>query len=80
MYTDLYDEDAMELVEVKASSDRATVRLALGQVLDYVRFIPGAAAAVLLPAKPSADLVELLISRAVSVIWEAEGHGFRRLP
>jgi hypothetical protein len=49
-----------------------SVRLALGQVLDYGRFVKGAKLSVLLPEAPEADLVELLEAHDVGCIVETE--------
>jgi hypothetical protein len=49
-----------------------SVRLALGQVLDYGRYVDGAYLAVLLPAPPVADLVELLENHDVGCVVETE--------
>ena len=59
------------LYEAKGTAERMSVRLALGQVLDYGRFISGAELAVLLPGPPAADLVELLESHNVGCVVES---------
>lgn len=58
--TDLFDHDTGLLVEAKASADRAAVRMAIGQLLDYRRHVHPAPdlCAVLLPERPTSDLVE----------------------
>jgi hypothetical protein len=44
--------------------------MAIGQLADYGRFVPkGADRAVLLDAKPQADLLVLLDSQGVATIW-----------
>ncbi len=71
---DLYDVDRSELIEAKGSVDREYVRLALGQVLDYSRYVAHEHLAVLLPTLPKTDLVELLSSHNIRCIYEtAEG-------
>ena len=40
LYTDLFDKTNGELIEAKASASRASVRVGLGQLLDYARFVP----------------------------------------
>ena len=47
-----------------------SVRLALGQVLDYGRYVQGVELAVLLPGMPAADLVELLKSYQIGCVVE----------
>jgi hypothetical protein len=70
LFTDLYDKDLDLLVEAKGSGTRENVRMALGQLADYGRFLPTAARAVLLPAKPNrTDLVALAHSENVAVLW-----------
>lgn len=49
-----------------------SVRLALGQVLDYGRYVNDSALAVLLPEPPAADLVELLESHNVGCVVEGK--------
>ncbi|QUQ70163.1 hypothetical protein [Kutzneria sp. CA-103260] len=71
---DLYDVDRAELIEAKGSAEREYVRLALGQVLDYARYVEHEHLAVLLPELPKADLVDLLSRHGVRCIYEvAEG-------
>lgn len=77
MFTDIYDETAEELVEVKANTDRPTIRLALGQILDYARYVEPSACALLVPQKPGGDLIDLLHVSGISAIW-ASAHGFER--
>jgi hypothetical protein len=61
IFTDLYFEDYGLLVEAKGSVDRNSIRMAIGQIADYRRFIePGSRCAILLPSRPRQDLVELL--------------------
>lgn len=67
------------LVEAKASCDIADVRLAIGQLLDYVRHIPNSGEtdlAVLLPEHPPQNVIdfihhvnELIPTQAVLAIW-----------
>ena len=70
---DLYDKQRGNLIEAKAVIDRPSLRMAIGELADYVRFIGGRPQrAVLLPARPSADLEELLRSQGVHTIWQSE--------
>lgn len=77
LVTDLFDETTGELTEAKSSADRGVIRLALGQVLDYARYIQPDSMAVLVPRRPSADLCALLTTNHVNAIWP-EGDGFGR--
>ena len=77
LFTDLFDTASGTLYEAKASSRRESVRYALGQVLDYRRFIDDCyAAAVLLPDRPADDLVSLLASFDVDVVWRLNASRF----
>jgi len=60
LYTDAADTTANILYEAKGTAERMSVRLALGQVLDYGRYVKHCTLAVLLPNPPDADLIELL--------------------
>ncbi|MGY1640050.1 hypothetical protein ACI782_02820 [Geodermatophilus sp. SYSU D00703] len=76
MLTDLYDETAQELYEAKGSASRPSMRLALGQLLDYERHLPTPPKlkTVLVPTRPADDLLDLLHSHGVGCVWET-GHG-----
>ena len=76
LYSDLADVTENILYEAKGSADRMSVRLALGQVLDYGRFVNGSRLAVLLPEAPPADLVELLETHDVGCIVETTPNEF----
>lgn len=69
MYTDLYDNTAETLVEAKGTTTREAIRMALGQLADYGRFVPAAHRAILLPERPRPDLQALAVSQGVAVIW-----------
>jgi hypothetical protein len=77
MFTDVYAKGSQELIEAKASAGRVYVRAGLGQVLDYSRFLKHRGKALLLPTRPSDDLIELLHDHGVGAIWE-EGTEFAR--
>ncbi len=76
LYTDLYDATTHNLVEVKSSADRNTIRLALGQILDYARYIKPRTCTILLPRRPAPDLIDLLHSYAVQTVWLTDDHRF----
>ncbi len=71
LYTDVADTSNAVLYEAKADADRMSVRLALGQLLDYGRYVQGTKLAVLLPEMPSADLVELLKNYLIGCVVES---------
>lgn len=67
---DLVDETTHVLYEAKGDVRRASVRMAIGQLLDYRRFEPASMKlAVLLPRQPSRDLIALIHSVPASVVW-----------
>ena len=76
---DLFDVTDGELVEAKGESTRANIRYALGQVLDYRRYVQPESCAVLLPSRPSDDLVQLLVENGVSCIHEHGDGDFLRI-
>lgn len=60
IYSDTADLTAQIIYEAKGSAERMAVRLAIGQVLDYGRYIEGARLALLLPEPPAPDMLPLL--------------------
>ena len=76
---DLFDVTDGELVEAKGESTRANIRYALGQVLDYRRYVKPRSCAVLLPSRPSDDLIQLLIENGVSCVHEDGNGDFLRI-
>lgn len=71
LFADLFDVTTNVLYEAKASPTRESVRMALGQLLDYSRHIsPTPALAVLLPEPPADDLVDLLNDHGVACVVE----------
>ncbi|MEU4499802.1 restriction endonuclease [Streptomyces sp. NPDC024089] len=69
LFTDLYVKDLGLLVEAKGSVTRENIRMALGQLADYGRFVDHETRALLLPSKPRADLLGLVDSQGCVVIW-----------
>ena len=78
LYTDLFDVTAGELVEAKGSASRYHVRLGLGQVLDYSRYLHPDHQAVLLPVRPNDELVGLLTDNNVACVYPDASRGFAR--
>ncbi len=78
LYTDSFDATAQELVEAKGSVARLHPRLALGQTLDYARYVPHQARAVLVPGEPAPDPVKLLAQHQIACVFP-DSDGFRRL-
>lgn len=70
LFTDLCDMTSNILYEAKAGAGRGYVREALGQILDYRRFVDeDVQCRVLLPNEPTPDLVSLLLSYNVGIVW-----------
>ncbi|MEV0131954.1 hypothetical protein AB0H83_26255 [Dactylosporangium sp. NPDC050688] len=81
LFTDVYVEDTEELLEAKASAGRNHIRLAIGQLCDYARFVRPRSRAVLLPSRPEQDLVDLLRSMEIACVYErGEGRFARENP
>jgi hypothetical protein len=71
LFTDLYSADLNLLVEAKGTGERGSIRMALGQLADYRRFIsPTPMCAILLPQPPRPDLAALLKAENVVAIWQ----------
>lgn len=70
LFTDVFNKATQDLIEAKASAGRVYVRAGLGQVLDYSRFLEHKSRSLLLPLRPSDDLVDLLHEHGVGVIWQ----------
>lgn len=69
LFTDIHDATNGVLYEAKADATRNSVRAGLGQLLDYRRYVDGKPCRLLLPAKPSDDLLELLVEHGIAVLW-----------
>jgi len=78
MFTDLFVEPSLELIEAKGSSSREHVRTALGQILDYSRYVDHTMLAVLTPTRPAPEMIALLHMHGISSIWESGNAAFDR--
>ena len=68
--SDLVDETDRVLYEAKGDVRRASVRMAIGQLLDYRRFEPPSTnLSVLLPRMPVQDLIDLNLTVPASAVW-----------
>jgi len=76
LLTDLYAPDLGLLVEAKGSVTRENVRMAIGQLADYGRFMDAPRRAILVPSEPREDLVELVTGLGQAFIWP-EGKDYR---
>jgi hypothetical protein len=81
LFTDLFDVTENELYEVKGTAVRASVRLAIGQLLDYRRLLPkkDVKLTILLPIRPSDDLLAFVNSCGMSCVWENGNGDFERM-
>ncbi len=78
LFTDLYDVTASELIEAKGTVTRETIRMGIGQLLDYRRFIdPSPRLVLLVPSRPRPDLLHLCATVGVTAVWKA-GDDWRR--
>ena len=69
LYSDLYDAEENTIIEAKAFVTRESLRMAVGQLLDYARFLsPRPKLAVLLPHHPRSDLSDYLHQAGISPI------------
>ena len=69
LYSDLWDETAQELIEAKGAATRDQLRAAVGQLLDYGRFVNAKRRSVLVPSRPRADLLAYLHAVGVDAIY-----------
>ena len=72
---DVYVQELHLLIEAKGTVERNAFRLAIGQLADYRRFLGSPQCAVLVPSRPSNDLMELAKIEGLNVIW-TDGAGF----
>ncbi len=77
IYSDLWDETDKELIEAKSLVTRQQLRMAVGQLLDYSRFVDHNRLAVLVPTRPRPDLLHYLASAQIDVIYP-DGDGWGR--
>jgi len=70
LYSDLWDITTSELVEAKGLATREQLRMAVGQLHDYGRFVDAKTRAVLLPSKPRPDLLAFLAATGVDAVWQ----------
>ena len=76
---DLVDETDLVLYEAKGDVRRSSVRMAIGQLLDYRRFEPASMSlAILLPRQPAKDIIRLIGSVHTSTVWRTK-EGFENI-
>ncbi|WP_405448880.1 hypothetical protein OG350_21200 [Streptomyces achromogenes] len=79
---DVYDATDHVLYEAKGLTTRANVRMAIGQLLDYRRHVPGKEGlrvAVLLPSAPTPDVQKLLAEQSIGLVYQTDD-GFAGWP
>ncbi|MGA2455325.1 MAG: restriction endonuclease [Solirubrobacteraceae bacterium] len=77
LFSDLMDRTTNTLFEAKGTVERGSIRMAVGQLLDYSRFVqPRPRMAVLVPTPPREDLRAFLRSAGVEIVWR-DGRRFR---
>ena len=70
---DLVDETDLVVYEAKGDVRRSSVRMAIGQLLDYRRFEPvSIRLAVLLPRQPTTDIIKLIGSVPAVTVWRTK--------
>lgn len=70
IFSDIFNETREQLIEAKVHVSRNNVRMAIGQLADYGRFIElSVRRAVLLDSRPPGDLSDLLSKQGIAVIW-----------
>jgi hypothetical protein len=82
LLTDVYDGATRTLFEAKGSPNRGSVRLAIGQLMDYRRHIPvkNMHSALLLPSLPTADLQELIAGCGLGLVYRDSTGSFKASP
>ena len=69
LYSDLWDQSNEDLVEAKSTVTRDQIRQAVGQLLDYGRFVPGASRTILVPSRPRQDLLAYVQAAGIGVVF-----------
>jgi hypothetical protein len=76
LYNDVYVPARNQLIEAKGTVRREDVRMAIGQIADYLfqlsrdaSFGPTPSRAILLPERPSLSITELLDHLDIAVVW-----------
>ena len=77
LLTDAYDTSKKLLLEAKATTERPSIRMAIGQLLDYSLLAPkGARLAILVPSMPSDDLIRVAALANIEVVWQLPNGDF----
>ena len=80
LWTDIFDVTTSTLYEAKSESSRSNIRMLIGQLMDYARYVHPETTSALLPSKPAPDLVELLREAKIDCTYRDEDGSFHTLP
>lgn len=70
IFCDVFDKTANTMYEAKGTVARSAIRMAIGQLADYSRFVkPVPQKALLVPEEPRPDLLSLLAEQNIAVTW-----------
>lgn len=69
LFSDLWDSTSGDLIEAKGVATRESIRMAVGQLLDYGRFIEHNRKVVLLPSRPRPDLIDYLHTLDIDIVY-----------
>tara|TARA_B100001093_G_C26728833_1_gene971245 strand:+ start:248 stop:1150 length:903 start_codon:yes stop_codon:yes gene_type:complete len=72
-------DDEKILIEAKSSCTRNQIRLAIGQLLDYKRYLDPKQMAILLPSKPKGDLIKLISNLNIKLIYKLSKDSFEEV-
>jgi 5-methylcytosine-specific restriction protein A len=78
LFTDIVDVTDGTLYEAKGSANRHNIRLAIGQLFDYRRWLDPEpqSISVLLPTEPAPDMRSLLEALGIGCVWQEPGGTF----
>ena len=69
LFCDVFDKTTRTIYEAKGTVTRNAVRMAIGQLMDYARFVhPPVGRTILLPEEPRPDLIALAQSQGIDVV------------
>ena len=73
LFTDVFISNLNLLIEAKGTTERGSIRTAIGQLADYRRFLDNPKRAILLPDRPREDLIQLAQAEGVALIYQVDG-------
>jgi len=72
LFCDLYIKSKKLLIEAKGTVERGSIRMAIGQLIDYSRFAEVEHRALLLPSAPRQDLLHLIRTANMGLYYKSE--------